>query len=85
MNAGGSRVSSEYPLDSRTETKRDPRTRSQDLGIFKVGSSRLKLNRECREYDDLYKKRIDAHRPDSTCPNLKNTSSSNEKEYERTD
>ena len=33
---GGSEVSEECPLDSRTMTKRDPRTWSEDLGIFEM-------------------------------------------------
>ena len=47
--------------------------------------SRSKLKREYRQYDGLYKKRVDMHGPDSTCPNLKDASLWNEKEYERTD
>ena len=36
MDIGGSEVSEECPLDSRTMTKRDPRTWSEDLGIFEM-------------------------------------------------
>ena len=49
-----------------TKTKRDPKARSQDLGIFKGRLRRSKLERKYRRYDSLYRKRekcMDQGRP----------------------
>ena len=53
MDTGDLKVSEEHRLNSTTKTKRSPKTRSNDLGIFKGVSSRSKLERQYRKYDSL--------------------------------
>ena len=48
MDTGDSMVSEKCRLNSTMKTKRDPKVRSSDLGIFEGGLSRSKLRREYR-------------------------------------